>query len=109
MPVPAVTVSGMDAGVIVYCAELEAPTLRDTARRILEAEAARFGVPLGRAAVLRCQAAGGPAVHVMAAAGELVRHLGAAADPLSPDRPLMVLARAGALALVNRVELAANR
>jgi len=39
----------MDVGVIVYCAELEAPTLRDTARRILEAGAARFGVPLGRA------------------------------------------------------------
>jgi hypothetical protein len=109
MSVPAVTVSGMDVGVIVYCAELEAPSLRDTARRILEAEAARFGVPLGRAEVLRRQAAGGAPVHVMAAADELVRHLGAAADPLSADSPLMVLARAGALALVNRVELAVNR
>jgi hypothetical protein len=61
----------MDVGVIVYCAELEAPTLRDTARRILEAEAARFGVPLGRSQVLRRRARGGPAMHVMAAADEL--------------------------------------
>jgi hypothetical protein len=36
----------MDVGVIVYCAELEAPALRETARRILEAEAARFAVSL---------------------------------------------------------------
>ena len=108
MSVPAVTVSSMDVGVIVYCAELEAPTLRDTARRILEAEAARFGVPLGRAEVLRRRARGGPAMHVMAAADELVRHLGAAADPLGQDSPLIVLARAGALALVNRVELDGN-
>jgi hypothetical protein len=59
----------MDVGVIVYCAEHEAPVLRDTARRILEAEAARSGVPLGRAEVLRRRARGGPAVHVLAAAG----------------------------------------
>jgi hypothetical protein len=41
-----VTVSGMDIGVIVYTAELGAPELRETARRILETEAARFGVSL---------------------------------------------------------------
>jgi hypothetical protein len=42
----------------------------------------------------------------MAAADELVRHLAATeADPLAEDSPLLVLARAGALALVNRVEL----
>ena len=98
----------MDVGVIVYCAELEAPTLRDTARRILEAEAMRSGVPLGRIEVLRRRARGGPAMHVLAAADELVRHLGAAADPLGQDSPLIVLARAGALALVNRVELDQN-
>jgi hypothetical protein len=62
-------------------------------------------VPFGRAEVLRRRAVGVP---VMAAAEELVRHLSAAADPLGEDSPLMVLARAGALALVNRVELAAN-
>jgi hypothetical protein len=48
-------------------------------------------------------------VHVIAAGDELVRHLGAAADPLGADSPLLVLARVGALALVNRVELAASR
>ena len=47
-------------------------------------------------------------MHVMAAADELVRHLAAAADPLGQDSPLIVLARAGALALVNRVELDGN-
>ena len=107
MSLAGVTVSRMDVGVIVYCAELEAPALRETARRILEAEAARFGVPLGRAEVLQRRARGGSPVHVMAAAGELVRHMAAAeADPLGEGSPLMVLARAGALALVNRVETA---
>jgi len=47
-------------------------------------------------------------MHIMAAADELVRHLGAVADPLVEDSPLIVLARAGALALVNRVELDGN-
>jgi hypothetical protein len=98
----------MDVGVIVYCAELEAPRLRDTARRILEAEATRSGVPLGRTEVPRRRARGGPAMHVLAAADELVRHLGAAADPLGQDSPLIVLARAGALALMNRVGLDEN-
>jgi uncharacterized protein YbjT (DUF2867 family) len=80
----------------VFSVELEAPTLRDTARRILEAEAARFGGPLGRAEVLRRRARGGPAMHVIAAADELVRHLGAATDPLGQDSPLIVLARGSA-------------
>jgi hypothetical protein len=44
-------------------------------------------------------------MHIMAAADEQVRQLGTAADPLSLHSALMVLARAGALALVNRVEL----
>ena len=96
----------VNIGVIVYIAELEAPALRETARRILETEAIRFGVPLGRDDVLRRRARGGPTMHVMAAADELVRHLGAEADPLSEDSALMVLARAGALALVSRVEVA---
>jgi hypothetical protein len=95
----------MDVGVIVYATELEAPALRQTARRILEAEAARFGVPLGRTEAMRRRARGGSPMHIMAAADELVRQLGTAADPLSEDSALMVLARAGALALVNRVEL----
>jgi len=44
-------------------------------------------------------------MHVMAAADELVRHLAAASDAAGEDSPLVVLARAGALALMNRVEL----
>ena len=43
-------------------------------------------------------------MHVMAAADELVRHLGAEADPLGEHSSLMVLARAGTLALMNRIE-----
>jgi hypothetical protein len=96
----------MDIGVIVYCAELEAPALRETARRILEAEAARFGVSLEPAEVLLRRGRGGSAMHVVAA-DELVRHLAATEpDPLAEDGPLMVLARAGALALVSRAEVA---
>jgi hypothetical protein len=45
-------------------------------------------------------------MHIMAVAYELAEHLVAAeADPLSEDSPLMVLARAGALALMSRIEL----
>ena len=68
MSVPAVTVSRMDVGVIVDTAGLEAPGLRETARRILLAEAGKLGVPLGRSEVLRRRARGGSPVHVMAAA-----------------------------------------
>jgi hypothetical protein len=105
MSVPTVTVSHMDVGVIVYTAELEAPELRETARRILLAEAGKLGVPLGRSEVLRRRARGGSPKHVMAAADELVRHLGAEADPLGEHSSLMVLARTGALALMDRIEL----
>ena len=44
----------------------------------------------------------------MAAADELVRHLSAEADPLGEHGSLVVLARAGALALMNRIELDAS-
>ena len=105
MSVPAVTVSRMDVGVIVYTAELGAPGLRETARRILLAEAGKLGVPVGRSEVLRRRARGGSPMHVMAAADELVRHLGAEADPLGEHSSLMVLARTGTLALMDRIEL----
>jgi len=95
----------MDVGVIAYTAELEAPGLRETAQRIFLAEAGKLGVPLGRSEVLRRRARGGSPMHVMAAADELIRHLGAEADPPGEHSSLMVLARAGALALMNRVEL----
>ena len=95
----------MDVGVIVYTAELEAPGLRETARRILLAEAGKHGVRLRRSEVLRRRARDGPPMHLMAAAGELILHLSAEADPLGEHSSLMVLARAGALALMNRIEL----
>ncbi len=95
----------MDVGVIVYTAGLEAPGLRETARRILLAEAGKPGVPLGRSEVLRRRARGGSPMHVAAAADELVRHLGAEADPPGEHSSLMVLARTGALALMDRIEL----
>ena len=98
----------MDVGVIVYTAGLEAPGLRETARRILLAEAGKLGVRLGRSEARRRLAQGGPPMHVMTAADELVRHLGAEADPLSERSSLMVLAHAGALALMNRIELNGN-
>lgn len=101
----AVTVSSVDVGIIVYTAELQAPALRKTAQRILAAEAGKLGVPLCRSEVLRRRVRGGSPMHVMAAADELVRYLGATADPLDERSPLMVLARAGALALVSRLEL----
>ena len=76
----------MDVGVIVYCAELEAPALRETARRILQAQAARFGVSLEPAEVLLRRGRGGSTMHVVAAGDELVRHLAATeADPLAED------------------------
>ena len=62
-------------------------------------------MPLGLADVLLRQARGGPVAHLMAAAHELVAHLAAGTDPLGEDSALMVLARAGALALVSRIEL----
>jgi hypothetical protein len=49
--------------------------LRQTARRILEVEAKRFGVSLDTGDVLLRQAEGGPELHVVAAAEELLMHL----------------------------------
>ena len=98
----------MDVGVIVYTAELKAPGLREKACRILAAEAGKLGVRLGRSEVLQRRAGGGSPMHVRAAADELVRHLGAEADPLGEHSSLMVLARAGALALMNRIELSGS-
>jgi len=96
----------MDTSVILYTGELEAPALRQMARRFLESEARRLGVPLDPAEVLVRRACGGTEIHIMAAACELIEHVVATeADPLAEDSPLMVLARAGALALMSRIEL----
>jgi hypothetical protein len=100
----------MNAGIIVYCAELEEPRLRKTACGILQAEAAQFGVSLERADVTRRRAQGGATIHAVAAAEELVRRLASIeTDSLGEPSPLMVLARAGARALMSTLEEAGNR
>ena len=62
----------MDVGGTVYTVGSEAPALWETACRILEAEAARFGVSLETADVPRRRDRGDSPMHVMAAADELV-------------------------------------
>jgi hypothetical protein len=86
----------MDTGVILYAAELEVHALRQTAMRILEAEAKRFGVSLDTGDVLLRRAAGGPKLHAVAAAEELLMHLMAGDNPLADDSGIPVLARVGA-------------
>lgn len=55
------------------------------------------------------RASGGTEMHIMAAA-RLVGHLVAAeADPFGEVSPLLILARAGALALMSRVEMNEGR
>jgi hypothetical protein len=97
----------MDVGVIVYCAELEAPALRDTARRILEAEAARSGMPLGRAEVLRRRTR---AVPRCTSWPQPTNWYGTCAPQricsARTARSLSCPSARGALALVNRVEMA---
>jgi hypothetical protein len=48
-------------------------------------------------------------VHVTGAADELVRHLAAQPDALSEEGALVMLAYAGAVAVVIRAELAGDR
>jgi hypothetical protein len=63
-------------------------------------------VPLNPGEALERRARRGSEPHIMAAAHELIEHLVAAeADPLCEDSPVLVLARAGALALMSRIEL----
>jgi len=101
-----ITVPDMDTGVILCAAELEAPSLRLTARRILETEARRFGISLDVGDVLLRRAEGGPELHVVAAAEELLVHLVAAGENTqADDSALLVLARAGAQLLVSAIEL----
>jgi hypothetical protein len=108
MSAPAGTVSRMDVGGTVYTVGPEASALSETARRILEAEAARFGVSLETADVPRRRDRRDSPMYVMAAADELVRYLRAVAYPLAENGPLMVLAHAGALAQLSMVELDGN-
>jgi hypothetical protein len=66
-------------------------------------------VPLDTADVLLRRAGHGPEMHTVAAAQELVTHLLATEeDPPGEDSSVMVLARAGALALMSRIEPAGS-
>jgi hypothetical protein len=96
----------MDEQLILDTAGAAAPALRALATGILQAGAARLGVSLDAADVLLRRAEGAPAVHVAAAAGQLLGHLAAIGGTTVPDRGIRaVLARAGAQLLVSGIEL----
>jgi hypothetical protein len=86
----------MDEQLTLDTAEAAAPTLRTLAREILQAEAAYLGVSLDAADVLVRRADGVPALHVAAAADQLLEHLAAIKGTILPDQGIVaVLARAG--------------
>ena len=62
----------MDEQLILDTAEAAAPALRALATEILQAEAAHLSVSLDAADVLLRRAEGAPAVHLTAAAGQLL-------------------------------------
>ncbi len=96
----------MDEQLILDTAAAAAPALRALATGILQAEAAHLGVSLDAADVLVRRAGGAPAVHVAAAAGQLLGHLAAIEGTTLPDQGVIaVLARAGARLLVSGIEL----
>jgi len=96
----------MDEQLILDTVEAAAPALRALAREILEAEAAHLGVSLDAADVLLRRAEGAPAMHVTAAAGQLLDHLAAIEGTTVPDQGIIaVLARAGAQLLMSGIEL----
>ena len=87
----------MDEQLILDTAEAAAPALRALATELLQAEAAD---------VLLRRAEGAPAVHVAAAADQLLEHLAAIKGTTLPDQGILaVLARAGAQLLVSGIEL----
>jgi hypothetical protein len=94
----------MDEQLILDTAGAAAPALRVLATEILQAEAAHLGVSLDAIDVLVRRAKGVPAVHLTAAADQLLEHL--AAIEGTPDQGILaVLARAGAQLLVSGIEL----
>ena len=96
----------MDEQLILDTAAAAAPALRALAREILEAEAARLGVSPAAADVLVRRAEGAPALHLTAAAEQLLEHLAAIEGTTLPDQGIAaVLARAGAQLLVSGIEL----
>jgi hypothetical protein len=95
----------VDIEVILDAAEVEAPGLRELARRFLEAEARHLGVPLDLASVMARRTEGVPEVHVTGAADRLLEHLVAGSDALGDGTALIALARVGARAIVTRAEI----
>jgi hypothetical protein len=96
----------VDEQLILDTAEAAAPALRALARDILEAEARHLGVSLDAADVLLRRAEGMPALHLIAAADQLLEHLAAAEGTTVPDQGVIaVLARAGAQLLMSGIEL----
>jgi len=99
----------VDEQLILETAEAAAPALRALAREILEAEARRLGVSLDTADVLLRRAEGVPALHLTAAANQLLEQLAAIAGTAPADRGVIaVLARAGAQLLMSGIELDRN-
>jgi hypothetical protein len=91
---------------ILDTAAAAAPALRALAGEILEAEARHLGVSLAAADVLMRRAEGAPAVHLTAAAEQLLEHLAAIEGTALPDQGIIaVLARTGAQLLVSAIEL----
>jgi hypothetical protein len=64
----------VDIELILDSAEIMAPALKDTARRVLTANAGQMDVSLEVADVLARRAEGWPEVRITAAVGELLMH-----------------------------------
>jgi len=96
----------MHEQLILETAEAAAPALRALAREILQAEARHLGVSLDAADVLLRRPGGVPAVHITAAADQLLEHLAAIEGTTLPDQGIIaVLAHAAAQLLVSGIEL----
>lgn len=100
----------MDEQLILDTTEAAAPALRALAREILEAEARYMGVSLDAADVLLRRAEGAPALHLTAAANQLLEHLASIEGTAPADHGVIaVLARAAAQTLMSGIELAEAR
>ena len=96
----------MEEQLILDTADAAAPALRALAHEILVAEAAHLGVSLDAADVLLRRAEGATAVHITAAADQLLEHLTAVEGITLPEQGVIaVLARAGAQLLMSGIEL----
>ena len=96
----------MDEQLILDTAEAAAPALGALAAEILQAEAAHLGASLNAIDVLVRRAESAPAVHLAAAADQLLEHLAAIEGTTLPDQGILaVLTCAGAQLLVSGIEL----